>query len=129
MNAHHELSGGATPTLFDRAHRHPVGFSEVTPRDVAAALGKENVRLVDVREPAEVVGELGHIAGAELVPLGSFELRARAWMPDEPVVLVCRSGARSGRAAATLVAMGFTRVMNMAGGMMAWNEARLPVVR
>ena len=51
---------------------------------------------------------------------------ARGWDPAAPVVLVCRSGARSGNAAAQLVAAGFTRVMNMAGGMMAYRAAGLP---
>lgn len=124
-----EESGTSATVLFEHARRHPSGYREVAPADVHAALGSERIRVVDVREPAEVVGELGHIGGAELVPLGSFEVRARTWMRDEPIVLVCRSGARSGRAATTLRALGFSRVMNMVGGMIAWNDARLPVAR
>jgi rhodanese-related sulfurtransferase len=42
---------------------------------------------------------------------------------------VCRSGGRSGRVAAYLASEGFTRVMNMVGGMLSWNAARLPVER
>lgn len=88
-----------------------------------------DVRIVDVREPDEFTGSLGHIAEASLVPLstvGSLGSRARR---DEPIVLVCRSGHRSGNAMRQLVAMGFTNVASMEGGMMAWNDQSLPVSR
>ncbi len=88
-----------------------------------------NVRLVDVREPHEYVGELGHIHGSELVPLATLDAAADAWDRNEPLVLICRSGARSGRAVAALLAKGFTRPINMAGGMMAWNASSLPIER
>lgn len=87
------------------------------------------VRIVDVREKDEFVGPLGHIAGADLVPLGTLEQVAQAWDPQQPIVLVCRSGGRSGKAALALEAKGFKRVASMRGGMMLWNEQRLPVTR
>jgi sulfur dioxygenase len=96
-----------------------------SPQEVATIAGR--VRLVDVREPSEFVGELRHVAGAELVPLATVLERAAAWPKHEPIVCVCRSGNRSGRAAEALVALGFADVTNMAGGMLAWNEAGLPV--
>jgi rhodanese-related sulfurtransferase len=43
--------------------------------------------------------------------------------------MICRSGARSAQACRSLVALGFTRVMNLRGGMLAWNQAKLPIVR
>jgi len=88
-----------------------------------------DVRVVDVREPHELVGELGHIRGAELVPLAGLEAAAAGWSRAQPIVLVCRSGARSGRAAALLASMGFATPINMTGGMLAWNAHRLPVER
>ena len=86
-------------------------------------------RLVDVREPSELVGPLGHVEGVELVPLGSVTQVVSAWDRDQPVVLVCRSGGRSGKAALQMAAMGFRRVASMRGGMMRWSDARLPVTR
>ena len=100
-------------------------MTEITPSSVAAAGAR--FRIIDVREPAEFTGELGHVAGAELVPLATVESAARGWDKEQEIVMVCRSGARSGRAAALLASMGFRHVMNMTGGMLAWNEARLPV--
>jgi rhodanese-related sulfurtransferase len=87
------------------------------------------LRLVDVREPDEFVGELGHVDGAELVPLATVGAVAQGWPRDQTLVMICRSGGRSGRAARELVGLGFTTVMNLKGGMLAWNAASLPVVR
>jgi rhodanese-related sulfurtransferase len=103
------------------------GYRDLTPRDVASERGR--ARFVDVREPHEYVGELGHIAGAELVPVAQVEGACPAWNKDQRIVVICRSGARSGRMAALLVSLGFKDVINLAGGMMAWNAAGLPVER
>jgi rhodanese-related sulfurtransferase len=87
---------------------------------------RSSVRVVDVREPVEFTGELGHIAEAELIPLGTVLDASQSWDKAAPVILVCRSGARSGRAGEALVAMGFEDVTNMVGGMIAWNQEGLP---
>ena len=113
--------------LYEQGTPHAEGYRDV---DVSAVAGVKNeVRLVDVREPSEYEGLLGHIAGAELVPLSTVEEAAGRWPREAELVMVCRSGARSGRAAAQLARKGFPRVMNLRGGMLAWNEAGLPVVR
>ncbi|HRG96892.1 MAG TPA: rhodanese-like domain-containing protein [Polyangiaceae bacterium] len=113
--------------IHESATPHAMGYRDTTPAAVVASAGK--VRVVDVREPHEFVGELGHLAGAELVPLATVEAAAAGWDKDAELVLVCRSGARSGRAAALLTQLGFTKAMNMVGGMLAVTEAKLPVVR
>ena len=87
------------------------------------------VRLVDVREPHEFSGDLGHVAGAELVPLGTIAEAAAGWDRRAPILLICRSGGRSGRAAAALAGAGFAELYNLSGGMLAWNDAGLPVSR
>lgn len=112
---------------FETGHPTRAGYRDVTPAATHAARGR--VRLIDVREPHEYTGELGHIAGAELVPLATVASQAHAWDKNAEIILICRSGARSGRAAEALVAAGFRRVMNMAGGMLAYNAAHLPVER
>lgn len=114
-------------TLHDSATTRSDGYRDTTPKALAEVVG--SVRIVDVREPHEYTGELGHIKQAELVPLAGVEAAAAGWNKDQELVLVCRSGARSGRAAAMLATKGFGKVMNMVGGMIAWNEAGLPVER
>lgn len=79
-------------------------------------------RVVDVREQDEFVGPLGHVENSELIPLGTVGASARSWSRDEKIVIVCRSGGRSGRAALELEAMDFTHVASMRGGMILWSE-------
>lgn len=82
-----------------------------------------DIRLIDVREPSE--WNEGHIEGAELVPLASLASKLGEWAHDEVIALVCRSGARSGRAALQLENAGFARVASLRGGVLAWaNEGR-----
>jgi len=102
-------------------------YPEISVEEARLLVGE--ARFVDVREPDEYVGELGHIAGAELVPLASVATAAAAWDRKKPLVLVCRSGARSGRAAAALFANGFKQPINMSGGMLAWTASGFPVER
>jgi len=85
------------------------------------------VQVIDVREPEEFDGALGHIQGARLMPLGSLKESAREISKDVPVVVVCRSGARSAQATVMLRGAGFARVANLAGGMLRWRGQRLPV--
>lgn len=114
-------------TLTAVAHTNEQGMREITVQDALDARGR--VRFVDVREPHEWTGELGHIAGAELVPLATVEQAAESWDRAAELVVVCRSGGRSGRATLQLMAKGFTQVYNMAGGMLAWSDAKQPVER
>ena len=88
----------------------------------ARALVEQGATYVDVREPSEWAE--GHVGGAVHLPLGELD---PARLPDGPLVMVCRSGNRSGRAAAALLAAGRSDVTNMAGGMLAWQAAGLPV--
>lgn len=113
--------------LTSVARTNEQGLREISVHDALAVRGK--VRFVDVREPVEWAGELGHIEGAELVPLATVAQAAAGWDRAAEVVLVCRSGGRSGRATAQLASMGFSGVYNMVGGMLAWNDAKLPVAR
>jgi sulfur dioxygenase len=99
------------------------GVQEIAPEWVAQHLG--DVHVVDVRTAPEFDGELGHIDGAQLIPLD--DLRARvAEVPDErPVVLVCQTGRRSAMGTAILKQAGRARVANLAGGMVRWRHLGL----
>ncbi len=78
------------------------------------------VQVIDVREPDEYVGPLGHIRGARLIPLGTLLARIDELPRDQPLVIVCRSGARSGQATQLLQRSGFANVANLNGGMLRW---------
>lgn len=113
----------------DKRILHPTmndGLPEVTVENVQESLGK--VRLIDVRRPDEFSGELGHIRGAELITLGPDLTRALdGGDRTQEIVFVCRSGGRSGQATAESLKLGYKATANMVGGMLLWNERRLPI--
>ena len=87
----------------------------------------DRVQVVDVREPDEFNGSLGHISGAMLLPLGMLLEKTSDLPRERPLVTVCRSGARSAQATVLLRSAGFARVANLAGGMLRWRAQRFPV--
>jgi len=87
----------------------------------------QQVQIIDVRETEEFNGVLGHIPGARLIPLGTLVSSSSELSKEQPLVTVCRSGARSAQASVLLRKEGFTKVANLAGGMQRWREQRLSV--
>lgn len=110
---------------------------EIAPADCASV--RPGSVLIDVREPGEF--QDGHLPGAINLPRGVLEFQvdahpamACATAPaladrGRPILLYCRSGGRAALAAQSLAAMGFSDVRSIAGGIQAWVEAGLPVVR
>lgn len=84
-------------------------------------------QIVDVREPDE--WRDGHVPGAVLIPLGELGNRLAELDQTRPIALICRSGNRSGSATAALLQAGYTNVVNVQGGMIAWAQAGLPIER
>jgi sulfur dioxygenase len=78
------------------------------------------VQILDVREPEEFIGPLGHIPGAVLIPLGELAKRTGELKKDRPIVAVCRAGGRSAHATVILQQAGFGDVANLTGGMLRW---------
>lgn len=111
-------------SLFEKARPTPAGHRELQVSELPVPFPAD-VRVVDVREPHEFVGELGHVPGATLVPLASVPAQAAGWDKQLTWVCVCRSGGRSGQASQALTRAGFSKVINLAGGMLAWNQAGL----
>lgn len=84
-------------------------------------------QILDVREPDEFDGPLGHIPGAKLIPLGGLAERAGELESGKPIVAVCRAGGRSAQATTILRRSGFDQVANLAGGMLRWRDQRCTV--
>ena len=101
------------------------GIWEVQPHWLEEHL--HDVQIVDVREPDEFNGPLGHVPGATLIPLGTLSKSAGSLAKDKPLVVVCRSGARSAQATLILGKAGFEKVANLSGGMPRWRAQRLSV--
>ena len=109
-----------------------IASAETLPEiDVAAAAAQiqdKQIKVLDVREPAEFA--TGVIQGAVLIPLGQVEKRIGELdgLKDRPMLVVCGSGGRSAQAIKVLSKYGFTKLTNIKGGMSAWRKANLPVV-
>jgi len=102
------------------------GALSVGTAEAVRLINREKGVLIDVSEPAEFAA--GHASGARNVPLGRIE--GAKEVPSNktlPLVLLCASGARSGRAAALLRKAGHEKAFSLAGGMAAWREAGFPV--
>jgi len=91
---------------------------QITAKEVEALLNDGNkLNIIDVREVDEV--RAGIIPGAINMPLGLVEFRMPELDKSKEYIMVCRSGARSGRASQFLESYGF-KVINMVDGMLAW---------
>jgi len=99
-------------------------YKDINPQE-ACKLHEQNTLFVDVREPEEFAQV--RIEGAQLIPLSEFAGRYQELPKDQPVVLYCRSGNRSAQAAAWLSAKGYTNLLNLDGGIMAWYQTGLPL--
>ncbi len=108
------------------AVRRAGGGASVSPLQ-ATLLMNQNALVLDVRDAAEY--EKGHMLNARNVPLGELEARAAELEKHKakPVIVVCDTGNRSGRAAAALRKKGFEQVFTLGGGMGAWQQAGLPL--
>ena len=100
-----------------------MAISEMTVVEVADSLGSDSV-FIDVREPAEY--DEVHAKGVKNIPLATVSVETvGADNKDKEIFLICRSGKRSMAAAERLESEGFTKLVNVAGGTMAWVEAGL----
>jgi rhodanese-related sulfurtransferase len=99
--------------------------TDYTPQQVSELLHDGNVQLIDVRQEHE--HEAGRIDGDRLIELGNLTAEAATIDQGRPVVFYCRSGGRSAMAAQAFEQAGF-EVYNLAGGLLAWDAAGLPMV-
>jgi rhodanese-related sulfurtransferase len=107
--------------------RAVVQLEQTSPQQLKVQLEKSNLRVVDVRTPAE--WENGRIKWAEHFPLSDIlDGRLPEAHKDETLVLQCGSGYRSNIAASIMKQAGYTDVKSLAGGIFAWSNAGFPVV-
>lgn len=98
----------------------------VTTAEAVQLINREKGVLIDVSEPEEFAK--GHAVGARNVPFGQIEgHKALPSNKSLPLVVVCPTGARAGRAAGMLRKAGYEKARVLAGGLKAWREANLPV--
>lgn len=100
-------------------------MADYTPQQVSEILHRgDDVQLIDVREGYE--HDAGRIAGDRLIELGRLSQEAGSIDPARPVIFYCRTGGRSGMATQAFAEAGFD-AHNLAGGLVAWDAAGLPL--
>lgn len=109
----------------------PVGIATVSPEDADTVLADppEDLVVLDVRTVEEF--ETGHIEGAVMLDFyrDDFEEQLATLDPDVPYLVYCRSGNRSGQTLAMMQQLGFASAVDIGGGVVAWEQAGLPLVR
>lgn len=119
----------------DLVARAKATIKECSVTDVHDCLGQDTL-VIDIREPAEF--QRGHLPGALLLPRGLLEFEIHGLVErvctgqngnpaEQDILLYCGTGGRSALAAESLARLGYTNVRSMAGGIVAWSQAGLPV--
>jgi rhodanese-related sulfurtransferase len=104
------------------------GGPSVSASQATQLINREDALVLDVRDPGEY--GTGHILGAKNVPLSRIDTAGSeiaAKRKEKPVIVYCDDGNRSAKAAAALRSQGFSRVVNLSGGLGAWQQAGLPL--
>ncbi len=101
----------------------------IAPQQATELINREDAVVVDVRPMSDYSS--GHIINAINIPMNGFnnQLNLLEKHKGKPVIVTCRSGAQSSAAARQLKKAGFEKVFNLKGGILAWQNANLPVSR
>lgn len=103
------------------------GIKEIDVNELSLQLENlpENVKLIDVRTPAEVAR--GKITGSENLPLHVIPLKVEEFKNDDTIIFYCQTGARSAQACAFMASKGVDNVYNLRGGIVTWAQMGLPI--
>ena len=103
------------------------GGAGISPAAAVQLINRERAVVIDVCDPAEYTAE--HVGGAKNIPLAELEAKLPTTVKNKatPLVLVCASGMRAGRAVAVARKLGYDKADALSGGLKAWREANLPI--
>jgi len=101
------------------------GIQSITPTEASTLFAAKEAVIIDVREQNE--WDEKHIPGVIHIPIAQLNSRLAELeqYKDSPVIMQCRSGRRSAQGAVALNAVGFKKLYNMEGGILAWDKAGL----
>lgn len=103
--------------------------ASVSANDAVLLINRSGAVVLDIRDDAAFAA--GHIAEAKHIPLAqlSDRLKELSKFKEKPVLVCCDNGIQSGKAAVILAKQGFAQVRQLQGGVKAWQEAKLPLVK
>lgn len=99
----------------------------LSPAAAVQLINREKAVVIDICEPGEFAA--GHVVGSRNIPMGELQAKLAGVVKNKalPLILVCQSGARSGRALAIAKKLGYEQAQSLGGGLSAWKAANLPV--
>lgn len=105
------------------------GVKQIDPTEATRLINHEDAVVVDIRSEAEF--KQGHILNAVHLPMSQLSENLKKMEPykDRPIITLCRTGQRAPGAAGTLRKQGFEKVYALKGGLLAWQNANLPLVK
>lgn len=123
------LAGITLALVYTELSRFWQGFKSLKPAELTALVNHEDALLIDIRAMNEF--QQGHIAGSKNVLMSQFDPESKQLAPAKslPVVVLCKSGVTAAGAAKRLVKAGFEKVHVLDGGIAAWEQAGLPLLK
>ncbi len=121
--------GSGLALLWPLLDRRAGGAPNVSVTEALMLLNRSKPLVLDVRDAAEFAA--GHIQGAKNIPVAELAARIKEIekYKDKPVLVNCQRGMRSKAACTVLQGLQFTQLNNLQGGLDAWVEAKMPLVR
>ena len=121
--------GSAFMLLWPMLKRSAGGVANLTPNEAVLLINRTNAIVLDVRDDAEFAA--GHIMDARHIPMAQLADRIKEIrkFQDKPVLVNCQAGVRSSKACDVLQKHEFSKIYNLQGGLNAWVQAKLPVVK
>jgi len=116
-----------TLLIINEAHGSKKGAKKCTSAVATRLINQEHAQVIDVREKAEF--KSGHIAGAKNIPVARLTEQDPQLDKDKPIIVVCRLGQRAQTCAAVLQKHGYENVLVLTGGVTAWRNDGLPLVK
>ncbi|OYZ08339.1 MAG: sulfurtransferase [Methylophilales bacterium 16-45-7] len=121
--------GSGITLLWPLLSRGAAGVPNISPTEAVMMMSRSKPLILDVRDAAEF--EAGHIQGAKHIPLAELAGRMKELekFKEKPVVVHCQTGVRAKSACTLLRAQQFTQLHHLQGGLAAWQEAKMPIVK
>lgn len=119
------VSGGML--IWPQIQKAISGSKEVSPMQAVQLINRSDAMVLDVRDASEFAA--GHIPNARHIPVTELEKRIKEIekLKARPIVVSCRTGSRSVAACGVLRKNGFTDVVSLKGGILAWQQASMPI--
>lgn len=121
--------GSGLMLMWPLLKKSAAGIADASPAEAVILMNRAHAAVLDVREATEFAQ--GHIQGAINIPLSQLEARLPELTryKDKALLVHCQGGIRSGKACSLLTKQQFTKLHNLRGGLNAWTQAKLPVVK